>query len=714
MNTKDTASSPRWSRPRAASIFGTFLAIAVLSPVAATLSTAGPVWAGSGGTFECLNAAAAGTPAKVIVDQAMAAGTSGSTGINYATHNNSTLSYCTLSGTVPAGWTVSLYGGTVLYVANGSTNQGTIDVGSEFDTFTQTGYSGSLLGSGSFTNDGTVALQEDPEDTTANGYIVGVEVPRFVNNGIFEIEPGLADKTGTASFGFQSRVAGAVNGLPPASGMTFSNRGTFSIGARTSVSFGSDLTPGVSVTFDNYGRFEEGATASVEWGQSNGSLCQGQHDEVFFAMEPGSSVDNAGSATMYCNGLDINGGSAQGHAIELVGATSAASVELVFGPGVAAPGHGAQVGGAVATSGTTLVGNIPPDWTIYSAGTLDVGAGTINRGHIRFAGGYNFSGPGRFVNAGTFAFIGAPGGNSDNVEVRSFVNSGTVTASGPGIVFGNKTPGMPLTVYNYGTIAVATGAGVQFGQSNGYYCLEERDPVTLVEEQSSTLDNNGSVDVFCNRVDINGGRVSGSQPLSLGGAQGVGSLTLSFAPGVSQRVVAGARIDIDDTTLAGTVPRGWALSVAQEVATSPGAANAGTLLMPGSSSLSGTTPFTNTGTLSLATASVTMPTLVNDGTLEVGPGPSSVTGNLAQGSRATLQVALDSSAAYSHLGISGGAHLGGTLAVTTARGFVPSGSFNVLDAKSVSGRFGTVRAVRPGPRHGYRCTYTSSGVYVHA
>jgi hypothetical protein len=78
-------------------------------------SSAGAV---AGGTFKCGQNAYPGKKATVVVDQFMAAGTSGSTGISYATPGNTTLTYCTLTGTVPVGWTVSLYGGTDLYLAN--------------------------------------------------------------------------------------------------------------------------------------------------------------------------------------------------------------------------------------------------------------------------------------------------------------------------------------------------------------------------------------------------------------------------------------------------------------------------------------------------------------------------------------------------------------------------------------------------------------------
>ena len=112
----------------------------------------------------------------------MAAGTSGSTGISYATPGNTTLTYCTLTGTVPVGWTVSLYGGTDLYLANRSVNDGTIAIGSEFDTFNQTVYSGNLIGLGRFTNNGKVVLQADPSNPGI-GYNVEIEAPLFVNDG---------------------------------------------------------------------------------------------------------------------------------------------------------------------------------------------------------------------------------------------------------------------------------------------------------------------------------------------------------------------------------------------------------------------------------------------------------------------------------------------------------------------------------------------------
>ena len=85
-------------------------------------------------------------------------------------------------------------------------------------------------------------------------------------------------------------------------------------------------------------------------------------------------------------------------------------------------------------------------------------------------------------------------------------------------MFGNyaDAPGASFTFYNRGTFLVEPGALVVFGQSNGSYCVDQHDPVTLVQEEpGSTIDNHGSVDFYCNRLDIDGGKVVGSAPVSV-------------------------------------------------------------------------------------------------------------------------------------------------------------------------------------------------------
>ncbi len=437
-------------------------------------------------------------------------------------------------------------------------------------------------------------------------------------------------------------------------------------------------------------------------------------DKVYLTTQPGSLIDNSGNITLFCNQLSLDGGSITGTGQLLVsGARGPASDAVVFGPGLA-PSPAAGVTDAVYTGGASLSGTVPAGWTLVSTGALDVQPGMVNLGRVDFNGGYDFYDAGGFVNKGIFAITGKSGANSNDIEARRFTNYGTLTASGPGTVFGNyaDAPGASFTFYNRGTFLVEPGALVVFGQSNGSYCVDQHDPVTLVQEPGSTIDNHGSVDFYCNRLDIDGGKVVGSAPVSVNAAQGPGSVTVSFAPGLSLGTGSRGALGTYDATLAGTIPSGWDVDATGDLVTAPGAKNAGTLVLAGNAELSGPGRFVNNGTMSLAGASLDEATFVNNGVVSLLPNFNPVSGNVTLGSAGTLEETLASATSFGKLGDKGTVRVSGTLVVGAAEGFAPTAgdTFELLYGNSVSGRFTQVRA--PGQRRPFHASYTSSAIVL--
>lgn len=387
------------------------VAIAVVSATAwLAFAGAGAALADGSGTFECQYYDGNGN-LHVVVDTSMSAGTSGSTGIGgNQTPSPSVRTYCTLTGTIPTDWTVSLYGGTPLYADDGSANDGTLELGPEYDSFTGSSYTSNLLGYGTFTNDGSLLFNEYNPDSNTNGYSSGVEMPNFVNDGTVDAtEP--AGGSGSVAWGFGS-VGAAANGLPPTVAMTITNDGTFEVDGSSSMGFSSTSGTGNALTIDNAGQFDVAGTASVTVGQSNQYYCHGQSDPITWVQAPGSDLANSGAFTDFCNTFQMQGQITGGSAPLMSG------VELEYAKGLTRQGGDADT---VAINAGSFSGTNPSGWTLETANEVTAEPGAANSGTMY--AGYQISDTATFSNHGTL-YVGTHDGTA--FQVPTLVNTGRV------------------------------------------------------------------------------------------------------------------------------------------------------------------------------------------------------------------------------------------------------------------------------------------------
>jgi hypothetical protein len=113
-----------------------------------------------------------------------------------------------------------------------------------------------------------------------------------------------------------------------------------------------------------------------------------------------------------------------------------------------------------------------------------------------------------------------------------------------------------------------------------------------------------------------------------------------------------------------------------------------------------------TGVFDDSVGFASIPTINNDGLLELHAGVMLMVDTFTQSSKGTLQSDLDSATSYGVLSVSGAATLDGTLDGNAESGYQPSSgtSFTVLDFHSSSGQFATVNP------QGWSAQYSSSSV----
>lgn len=307
--------------------------------------------------------------------------------------------------------------------------------------------------------------------------------------------------------------------------MTFDNYGMVSLGVYTTTYLSPQSVPGAGLTFDNFGKLDVAANATLQIGQSNGAFCFYQRDHLYVGLEPQSLVDLDGNIMMSCNRLIVAGGTIEGTGnFDIAGSQGPQAASVAFSPRLpAGPGGHTDI---LNVDGVSLSGTIPAGWTLDSTGPVAVAPGLVNRGKLALDGS-TVSGPGTFTNYGSISTTGSDA----NFETRQFINAGTMAFSGPYTDFGNTVaaPGLPMSFQNGGTLVVAPQGVVNFGQSNGDACIGSNDTLSLTFFPGSRVANQGAINVFCNRVDIDGGHFAGT-PILLNGARGDGSVVLAFGP----------------------------------------------------------------------------------------------------------------------------------------------------------------------------------------
>src|SRR5581483_2251647 len=289
-----------------------------------------------------------------------------------------------------------------------------------------------------------------------------------------------------------------------------------------------------------------------------------------------------------CGGLDIEGGTVTGGPVT----TTATHVPLTFGASVPVDSSGTiEFAGG---QSSPLSGVIAAGWTVDVAGTLTATAGSGNAGTLEWINTFNngISDVGTFTNSGTLDVQAA----NEKINAPNFVNTGTISLTGSqaALSFTYDNPTTPGVFDNSGPIDVANGDTITVGNEN---C---QTGVNLVTTTGSAINSSGTVDEQCGTLDLNGGSVAASGPLTAEPIGGFG-VTVNFDSGLAANTgTAGSdTVDVTSThgTVEGTIPVGWTVNDRAAMTIAPGTTNAGTLNLPGFSTVSDTGKFTNSGTI---------------------------------------------------------------------------------------------------------------------
>jgi uncharacterized protein with beta-barrel porin domain len=651
-------------------------------------------------------------------------------GIKMNNAGGTVTNYGTISGTqgvgvdLIAGGTVNNLGiassissagdGVILGVSEGAgsvVNQGTIRGGSGFGVYIGPG-------GGNITNSGTASR------------ISGAYGILFVGNGTL-VNQGTITSTdsrragayfkagGTVTnSGAAARIVGADNGVNFSA--TYGGLGTVTNSGVIQGTTGAGVLMNGSGTITNQaGGLIDGATAGVKVtggtvqitnsGTIMGSGASGVG--VLFAGSAQGTIDNfgtisgaGGTAVQFAGGTNEliieNGGVLEGTAngtngnntLLLIGSGRLSQAQAVGFQTVSFSGDASTIDSATTVenaaigSGSTVTnqGTLTGSLTIASGGTLS-NAGTISPGASAVS------------NTGSLANSGTITGSS------SVTNSGTLSNSGT-IVFSVTAVTNTGIVNNSGTIIGSSGVGVYLGGGTltnvaGGYIKGGRYGVQIaaggtVINAGIILDNTtagaslGSNAVLTNQ---NGGTISGAVGVLFTGtgASVTNAGTITGTSGVAVQFDAGSN---SLTLTTGSVLNG----------SIDGGGGAGQITLAGSGSLANAvTNFGAGSALTIAaganwsaTGSWTIATVTNAGQFMAGSltAPLSLTGNFAQSSTGTLNVALGAAGASSQLRVTGSAALAGGVAASSSGAFLhPGTDYTILTASNgITGTFNSV------------------------
>ncbi len=433
-------------------------------------------------------------------------------------------------------------------------------------------------------NSGTLTISDfNGSPTTATG-------PNFQNEGTLKFA-----HIGATGNPFSFHVAALTN----------LTGGTVTTDASSDVTFNYDNAT-VAGTFVNQGAITVPAGRTLQVGAGNCTT------GIDFTNDAGATVTigSGGIFDVACGGLDIEGGTVTGAPITSGGNHLA----LSFGASVppASTGTIDFSGG----SGATLSGTIASGWTVDTTSPLAATAGAGNAGILEFANQFtsnSLTDPGTFTNSGTFDDV------ASNIGISSpdFVNTGTVSLTGSQsvVTFTYDNATTPGLFDNSGTLSVATGEQVIVGPQS---CTQG---VNLVTEAGSTINAVGAVTEKCGTLDLNGGAVTASGPLSVAP---VGHATVDFAGGLAAGPGTAGTDTVDITaagsTVEGTIPVGWTLTPISPTTIASGTTNAGTIILPSNVyTVTGAGTFTNSGTVDVpanGSVNLAIPHVINTGTME--------------------------------------------------------------------------------------------------
>ncbi len=634
----DRRSRPVWHRR---CLLVALLALVLLALPLTTVLRAGAVAAGApgGAAINCTNTDSVLGPLQSSVT--LAAGTTGSLQLGSPSAGKGHyVGACTLTGTVPAGWTVNEGDWVALTATTGSANAGTFVLSTSNSTF---------VDSGTFTNAGRF---EDDSD----GLTQTIAVGDFVNTGTVVSEDGGFGTSGTTA-------------NPPCPSCTFVDRGTLRVDPKQAFVSGSIFVLASGGTIDADGNFDiaNESTFYVDGGSVTGGvpttgqyLGQGAATIKFGAQLPASSRGTIDVAT----DANLQGTIAKHWTVDDTGGSVAAT--------------DAGNAGTFAWEG--------PDNSTFSDATTFVNSGRFTD---TAAGWVQYLEVSRFINTGTVT-SNAPGfgmAGSTGAPRPVFVDQGRLdvapkqgfSASG---IFDLDTGG---TIDNGGDFSIdGTTLNVQGGSVLGQppsvlYHLGAQ-PATVRFEPPGPAGSTGTIDVGMPvtlygvvpehwTLDIVGGP---GPALTASHSGNNGTLIWgSSAPlAVTGTFVNAGQVDVTGGSLQMTAPDFVNAPHGRVVVSSDGG-------------------LSDSGDLS------------NQGSVEIGPGNRfSVLGNYSQSAGGDLAVAAAGSFAVGYLSVGRTASLGGTLTIEKMPGLkVQKGSTAPLvTAHTIAGRFRPVRGVDgPGP-----------------
>ncbi|HMK98514.1 MAG TPA: hypothetical protein VK425_13260 [Acidimicrobiales bacterium] len=312
-----------------------------------------------------------------------------------------------------------------------------------------------------------------------------------------------------------------------------------------------------------------------------------------------ASATGTGGAAIACNNTDPILGPLHSSAALAAGTTGSLQLGGING------GKGRYVGNCL------LNGTIPAGWKVAEASWVAMSA-TSGSGN---AGTFTLDTPdsvfvdtGTFTNSGTFE--DASSGLTQMVKVGDFVNTGSFVADGgsfgtAGAAFNPPCPS--CTFVDRGTVQVDPKQGFSSGS-------------IFVLAPGGTISAQGSFGIANESVfDVDGGSVTAGVPTS---AQYLGLSAPTIKFGSALPPTSYGTIDVTSSAyLQGVIAKHWALDVTGGAVTANNAGNAGTFVWNkiDNSSLSGSTPFVNSGTFTdNATGwvqDIEVPSFVNTGTV---------------------------------------------------------------------------------------------------
>ena len=446
------------------------------------------------------------------------------------------------------------------------------------------------------------------------------------------------------------------------SGGTLTNTGTIQADASTT---GQLL---VDASIDNQASGKIIGNSSITYNSGNltneGSIsvASGTTFEGYGTLQNVSgSIDNQGTFLVApLATFDEESGTTTGNPISL----SESNLDL--------EGSGSSSFDAYAGYAPGITGNIASDQSI-----------TINAGSA-----LDFTGP--LTNAGAIIWTGAGSGSTISVAGGTLTNSGSITADA------STTGSLVLS----GTFDNAGGGTITGDSSITYEDGTLTNAGMLTVGGGTTFTNGGTVDNTTGTINDNG-TLQGDYDVTFG--EGSGPINGNSV------ILSGDNLNLTGSGAASfTVNAGYSVTVTGPLASDQ------TLIVQSGSGVYGLA--TSNGTIDSepgAGGATFANSLVNNGTLSLGLGTTTLTGTFTQGAGGTFATTVDGSQ-VGKLSLNGAASLAGALDVSTTAVPTEGSILPIVSAPSRSGTFTTVTGQNAGGGLTYSVGYTSPGVVLYA